>query len=134
MMPVYLVCGVPGSGKTWVCRQVCEKFAYVPHDLHINDHIEFVCTMAKQVKIPIITECPFAERVTKEKLEAGGCVVIPIFIVEKPEVVAERYLQREGKPLYQSGITRASSIGSRADEWGAFKGTAGEVLNYLKAI
>ncbi len=29
---IYLVCGVPGSGKTWVCKQLTDKFQYVAHD------------------------------------------------------------------------------------------------------
>ena len=32
MKTVYLVVGVPASGKSWVCEQLKDKFEYVHHD------------------------------------------------------------------------------------------------------
>lgn len=59
MQTVYLICGVPGSGKTWVCEHLKDKFNYIPHDEYLKDHARVICEAAKVVKRSIITECPF---------------------------------------------------------------------------
>lgn len=132
--PVYLVCGVSGSGKSWVCKQLTEKFHYIPHDEHFAHHPRVVWDATHTASKPIITECPFGERVLREKLEKWGCKVIPFFVVEAPEVCASRYLQREGKPIQPAAYTRASNIRQRAFEWDAPFGTSQEMLDLLKRI
>lgn len=156
MPDVYLVCGVSGSGKSWVCRQLKEKFSYVPHDrcwTHPNAkpdeealdpkwgppgsksiHVDVVSAISKMTPRPILTECPFAERKVREELEAKGLKVIPVFVIEPAETVAERYQAREGKPLPKAAFTRASSILDRAKEWSAFHGTANQVLEHLRGV
>jgi len=132
MQSVYLICGVPGSGKTWVCNQLTNKFNYIPHDDHLKDH-EFV--ISKEVfnsPKPIITESPFAERVCREKLESIGIKVIPYFVIEEPNIVKSRYEKRENKPVSQNVLTRAVTIKNRALEWNAPFGTSTEILNLLK--
>ncbi len=133
-MPVYLICGVPGSGKTWVCEQLQDKFAWLPHDLHYDDHVEATVMLAHHSSKPVITECPFGETATREKLEAMGCKVTPIFIVEQPQVVKRRYEKRTGKELPRNVATRSVTILERAHEWGALHGTSEEVLNHLKGL
>jgi len=160
---IYLVCGVAACGKSWACRQAAERFHYIPHDRcwvmpgsrgwdpglaaaadtqdHSawapgakSNHLEVLLEAAKIAEKPVLTECPFAERVLRDALEARGIEVIPIFVVEKPSVCATRYLRREGKPIPQAARTRAATIGDRAKEWGAFSGTSDEVLAHLKEI
>lgn len=136
MQPViYLICGVPGAGKTWVCERLTEAFQYIPHDKHFvfADLVQAIRqAVAVDPRMPIITECPFAERELREKLINLGFIVIPYFVVEKPEVVAQRYQAREKKPASKASITRASSIGIRAMEWGAPFGTSVAILDLLK--
>lgn len=132
MMPVYLVCGVSGSGKSWACRQLTDKYHYIEHDKHFKDHLKVVFHAARTADKPVITEVPFAERILKEKLESHQVKVIPVFVVEAPEVVAKRYSSREKKPLPKNAYTRATTIVDRAKEWNAFQGTSQEVLDYLK--
>lgn len=131
---VYLVCGVSGSGKTWVCKQLANKFTYVPHDEHFKDHVAAVFRAGLKSDKPVITEVPFAERDAKTKLEYLGCNVIPIFVVETPETVRKRYFQREGKEPQKAALTRAVSITERAKEWKTPMGTSSEVLKYLQGI
>lgn len=131
---VYLVCGVPGSGKTWVCRQMDGTFHYLPHDLHYKNHGDVVVRTARISEKPIITECPFGERVLREQLEKAGLRVIPFFVVEKPDTVKKRYEEREKKHVPQNVLTRAARIGERADEWKAPKGTSTEILQLLQAL
>lgn len=132
--PLYLVCGVSGSGKTWVCKQLKEKFAYVPHDMHYNGIIKACMTKAMGTDKPLITESPFGERLQKEDLERVGFHVIPVFVIEDPDLIAKRYIAREGKPIQKAAFTRAHTIINRAKEWNAFYGTSDEVLKYLEKI
>lgn len=155
MQPVYLVCGVSGSGKSWVCRQLKEKFSYVPHDKCWSHptakpsdgpdpkwgpkgsksiHTDVISLVAKMSQRPIVTECPFGERQVRTELEAKGLKVIPIFVVEEPGVVARRYQSREGKPIPAAAFSRASSIIDRAREWKSFHGTSDQVLEHLKGV
>jgi hypothetical protein len=134
MQPCYLICGVSGSGKSWVCRQLVDKFCYIPHDEHYNDHVQVIKRACLTSDKPIITECPFGERVLKGSIEVIGIRVIPYFVVERPEIVAKRYYEREKKLLPQNALTRASTIIQRAQEWNAPYGTSKEILEKLKAI
>lgn len=132
MQPIYLICGVSGSGKSWVCRQLAEKFHYIPHDEYYDLHPEMILEEARKSKKPLITESPFGERLLKERLEAEGMTVHPYFVIEKPEVVQKRYLEREKKELPKNALTRATTIVQRADEWKAPRGTSEQILTMLK--
>lgn len=129
---VYLICGVPGSGKTWVCERLLGQFTYVAHDDHMKDFVNAIWQVAQESDFPIVSECPFAERLIKGQLEAKGLTIIPLFIVEDSAVIERRYNQRSGKVFPKSHATRSVSILSRAIEWGAFHGTSEEVLDRIK--
>lgn len=92
-----------------------------------SNHAEVLIQATKVAKKPILTECPFAERVLRESLEARGIIVLPYFVVEMPHLVAARYFKREGKPLPKAALTRASSIINRALEWNAPCGTSTDI-------
>ncbi len=57
---VYLLCGVSGAGKTWVCKQLLDKFDYVPHDENFKDPMKPY--EKNDFSKDIITECPFADK------------------------------------------------------------------------
>jgi gluconate kinase len=163
LQPLVLVVGVSASGKSWACRQVAAQYHYVPHDRcwimpgqqgwdpsaiwaagmgdasryqkgAKSNHAEVLIAASRIAQKPVLTECPHGERPLREALEAHGIKVIPVFVVEPPQVVAMRYMKREGKPLPKAALTRASTIVNRAVEWGAFKGSSGEVLEYLRGM
>ncbi len=158
-----LACGVSGCGKSWACRQCTGRFHYIPHDrcwVHPDkpswdpktawaadmkdesrylpgaksNHFEVLLEATKIATKPVLTECPFGERPLREQLEAAGIEVIPVFVVEPPALVAERYQKREGKPIPNAAFTRAGNIIDRAREWGAFFGTSDEVLEHLRKL
>lgn len=131
MQPVYIVCGVSGSGKSWVCRQLMDKFAYVPRDQYFNTHARVVLQTARVAQKPVITECPFGERVLKEDLEKWGVKVNPYFIVERVEVVRARYEAREKKKIPKAALTRAETILNRVHEWNAPFGTSEQIFQKL---
>ncbi len=131
---VYLICGVPGSGKTWVCEQLKYKFDYLPHDEHFENFESAILMKAQKALKPVITECPFAERKIRERLEAWGVEVIPVFVVESAEVTRARFELRENKPFSKANMTRTSSIVGRAMEWSATYGTSTQILAYLRGL
>lgn len=155
MKRVFLIVGVPGSGKTWVCKQVTDKFHYVAHDRcwrhptlfpDKNDpdpkfpsgakstHVETIVYESRLTDKPIITECPFNEREISSEMQRKGLVVIPIFIVETPLTIKRRYEQRDGKPIPEHFMTRANSIKGRAIEWRARFGTSEQVVTLLREL
>ncbi len=132
---VILLCGVPGSGKTWVLDRLHDdKFTIVRNDDYIGHapgHLAGVVAVCAKGQKPVIVDCPFGERLVKDALEARGLEVYPFVIVEDPDVVAERYEAREGKPASKTTLARAYSISARADEWNAPRGTSSEILEHL---
>ena len=152
---VVLVCGVQGSGKSWICRQLTSQFEYVPHDQcwkHpiakpknqidakwgppgcVSTHFETIVKRAEDADRPVITEVPFAEKKLKEDLEAEGLTVMPVFVIEDTATLRKRYFGRERKHLNKSAVTRAEGLPERAAEWDAFAGTSAEVLDHLKHL
>lgn len=131
---IYLVVGAPGSGKSWVCEQLKGTFEYVPHDLYPKTYIAEVLERVKTAPKPLLIETPFSVSKIVEPLNQAGYSVIPVFIIETPNVTAERYLKREGKPIPQGHLTRIETYKQRANELKAFQGTSNEVLSYLKGI
>ncbi len=131
--PVYLVCGVPGSGKTWVCKQLTDLFHYIPHDLYYSTHVKVLVKAVREASKPVLTEVPFGERLIREELEAKGVTVIPYFVIIKPETARKQYTARENKPYPKMFFSRASTIKNRAIEWNAPHGTSPEILALLKA-
>ena len=129
---LYLICGVPGAGKTWVCNQLKYKYTYLPHDDYKKTFVQAVINAACTSARPLISECPFGETEVTEQLGFKGITVYPYFIVESPHIVSNRYFKREGKPLYKGAITRATTIKDRAIEWDCPFGTAQEILELLK--
>lgn len=135
MKDVLLICGVPGSGKSWVCERLPDFFTYIRHDDYIKaDYAQAIELTYQAGKRNIVADCPFKERELREKLEVYGFRVDPIFIVEAPQVVAERYFKREGKQISNASFTRATTIQDRAKEWQAPMGTSQEVLDFLKSL
>lgn len=155
MVSVHLVCGVAAAGKSWLCRQLTDKFHYLPHDqcwknqngvtgLQLKSdawpkgaasiHVAEVVKAAQTATKPVITECPFAEREVRQQIEAFNIKVLPYFVVEPPHVVGRRYRARERKDCPKNVLTRAATIKDRAKEWGAPAGTSEEILAILRTV
>lgn len=134
MKKLYLLCGVSGSGKSYVCNRMAHKFTYVSHDLYKDTLIDAVVNASKRTEKALLVDCPFGETKLREDLTAQGFDVIPLFIIESPEIVSKRYFAREKKPITKSALTRASTIVNRADEWKALKGTSDQMLNILLSL
>lgn len=138
MKTAYMVVGVPGSGKSWVCEQLTELFEYVHHDLYIGmagqTYVKAIIKASRTAEKPLLIEAPFSISEIKEPLEASGFRVIPVFILEHPAVVAARYRKREQKSIPPAHITRLRTYAERAKKWNSFSGTSKQVFEHLKKI
>lgn len=136
---IYLLVGVPGVGKTWVCEQIKHKFEYVHHDGFIylkqpGAYLKAIMEKAPVATKPILIEAPFSISETKDPLEKAGYKVIPIFIIEDELVLKLRYQNREKKPIPVGHLTRMKTYMDRARDWGSFTGTSAQVLEHLKTV
>ena len=154
MARVVLVCGVQGSGKSWVCRQLTKDYVYIPHDRcwshptakpstgldpkwgppgSVSTHLTELLKAAGRGGKAVLTEAPFGETRLRDALTAAGVRVEAVFIAESPATLARRLQEREGRELSRDVLARAARIHEKASRWGAFAGTSDEVLRYLRS-
>lgn len=132
MRPIYLLVGVPGSGKSWVCNQLSEMYEHIPHDDYMKGgYLEALLEASDEDGDPILAEAPFSVSQIKEPLEGEGRQVFCVFIIESHNVLSERYYEREGRPIPRGHLTRQETYRERASEYDSFMGTSEEVLEYL---
>lgn len=137
---IYMVVGVPCSGKSWVCEQLRDRFHYVRHDDYIDrDYVNEIVRVANSTRMlpaakPLLIETPFSMSQILEPLEKAGFNVTPVFILETREVLRDRYRAREGTPIPQGHLTRQDTYRVRASHMQAFRGTSSEVLRYLQSL
>lgn len=135
-----MLTAVPGSGKTWVTNQVKDRFTFVHHDGFIGHirqpevYVNAILEAAADSKRPLLIEAPFSMSQIMEPLEAEGYKVIPVFIIEDPEVLKARYFAREGRDIPKGHITRMGTYAQRAKAMGGFSGTSAQVLEHLKQV
>lgn len=137
---VYLVCGVPASGKSWVCQQLTDKFEYVHHDGfvgHINHpeaYVKAVAQAAVSAARPILAEAPFSISSIEQPLTRIGHQVIPFFIIEDEKILRDRYKGRgrHEEHIIQGHLSRQKTFLERALTRGAFYGNSTQVLSRLK--
>ena len=130
---IYMVIGCPGSGKSWVCTRLIAEYQYVRHDSFIGaDYVAEIVRQAKTATKPLLIETPFSVSQIKDPLELQEFRVTPVFIIEQPDVVRQRYRTREGKDIPAGHLSRQATYEQRARAWQAFRGTSDQVLAYLK--
>lgn len=140
MKNVYLVIGVPASGKSWVCDQLKDIFHYVHHDgfIYLKDpqaYLREVCKEAITATKPLLIEAPFSMKIMQD-LKNLGFEVMSVFIIEKPELLRRRYAERQRyEPhIIQGHLTRQKTFEARACEQAAFMGNSTQVLEHLKGL
>ena len=132
-MNIVLICGTPGSGKTWICNQLKDKYFYIPHDDYIGkDYGWALIKKSRSIDKPILGEAPFQISELIRRLQNSGATVKPYFIIEDSETTKTRYEDREKKPIPQGHLTRIETLKKRAKEYRAPYGTSSEILEMLK--
>lgn len=128
---IYLICGVSGAGKSWVCKQLVDKFHYVSFDGNPKKkHLELLSD--PNISKPILHDLPIKIS-TFIKRNAYQFDIKPIFIVETQEVIEAR-LKARGGEWTESAAKRMQAIDARNKKYGVFSGTADEVLAYLLKV
>ena len=125
---VYLVSGVSGAGKSWVCEQLLDKFSYVSYDRNSKSkHLDLLKQQSDKPKLydPPIKISTFIRR------HSDIFDIHPIFIIEDEATIKARLAQRGGV-FTDSAIKRIAAIESRNKKYGVFSGTSSEVLVYLQ--
>jgi group I intron endonuclease len=121
-MKVYLVCGVSGSGKSWVCEQFTDFVKYVPYDQH-----GFILpTLDVELH-----DRPVLISTTINRFRKNGVEVVPIFIKETFEVIKGRIIFRGGS-VSNNLHKRWIKVNAMAEKYAAFIGTSSEVLEFLR--
>lgn len=132
---VYMVVGCPGSGKSWVCDQLREHFTYVRHDDHIGgNYVAEILKAFKHSTRPLLIETPFSMSQLIDPLKKAGVHVTPVFIIEKHDVIRERYRKRGSGEIPAGHLSRQLTYELRAEGQQAFRGTSEQVLAYLKSV
>lgn len=127
---VYMVCGASGSGKSWVCEQLIDKFTYVSYDKNIKSkHVEL---LQQSTDKPLLYDPPIKIS-TFIKRYSNIFNIIPIFIIESEETIRSRIHQRGGR-FTEALSKRIHQIQKRSVKYGIFSGTSSEVLAYLRGI
>ncbi len=129
---IYLIIGVPGSGKSWVSAQLEQRFNVVRHDDYIGEDYARALAEADGQDKPVLGELPFGITEIKTKLETKGYEVVPVFILEDTNTLTKRYQEREGKDIPRGHLTRQETYRQRAKEYRAYSGTSLQVLEHLK--
>lgn len=122
-MKVYMVCGVSGSGKSWVCNQLAAHVKYVPVD--------------KMGHILPTEELELHDRVIKisttiKKWRLLGIEVVPVFILGDFLKVKKQLVGRGGR-ITKSLYSRWKRMVSLERKYSAFTGDSAEVLKWLRA-
>lgn len=126
---LYLVCGVSGSGKSWVCNQL-NDVSYLPSDsAGKKNHVEKLLELSKLNK-PLVYDLSVGIS-TFIKRNIDKFDIRPVFIVETKELILERLKQRATGTALSD--TRIVAINKRAQSYATFSGTSQEVLDYLNA-
>lgn len=133
---IFLLSGVPGSGKSWVCERAKEFYNYIPHDAYIGgQYIPAIIDAAYNGHRPVLIETPFSMSQIITPLEDEGLRVVPIFVIESPDVLERRWEVRGTPESARKGhLTRQNTYKARAMEYCAFCGGSDDVLFYLKSI
>lgn len=128
---IYLICGVPGAGKTWVAEQLT-NFNYLPHDQYtVSEYGKALLNAEAHSDTPILAEAPFRISLLIDELRQHGAQVKTYYINEPLHTIAGRYQVRENKAYPKQHMTNYRKYSGR--EW-TFSGSSEDVLQELKKV
>lgn len=129
---VYLLVGVPCSGKSWVCDRLDgSKYNVVRHDDHIGGDYVAALTKAAHGDRSVVGETPFSITQIAAPLTKAGIEVKPVFVMAGANELRARYRDRKRNEYANGNLTRQRTYEERAKEYKAFSGSSSEVLEYL---
>ncbi len=139
MQTVYLLVGVPGSGKTWVLdRLPPDKFTIIRNDDFIDcmpEHTPAIVNASRAGGRPVICDVPFSMSMVTVPLGDAGVPMKAVYLIEDVNHLLLRWHERKTKQSAQDGhLTRQQTYQLRAMTSDAPCGTSDEMLEYLSRI
>jgi hypothetical protein len=128
-VPMYIVCGPAGAGKSWICDQL-QDVNYISYDLVPKEqHYHYMVELSKNGK-PIVYD-PFRKISTLVGRYSSMFDIKVVLIKETPEIVLGRLKGRDSK-LSLNEVKMYCDKSNRNAKIAAFSGTSQEVLDYLR--
>lgn len=128
---VYVVAGLNGVGKSWVCNQLdASKVAHIDYDsMHRSEHLNSIIAVSALNK-PIVYDNPFDAR-TFIKNNKDKFNITLVVIDESDETLIQRLLSRGSPHKTIVKVLRRKGKIERLKKRADFIGTSTEVLGYL---
>jgi len=130
---IYVLVGVPASGKSWVCSQLREQYHHLAHDEYARDAYVAALKSAAQGNRPILAEAPFNAADLVAKLRMSAIPTEQILVTAPLNTITARYYERNGKDYpanFRTNHGRYEADSSRF--W--FSGTSSQVVDKLKGL
>lgn len=126
---IFLVFGVSGSGKSWVCKQLQDKFEYVSYDeVPKKDQLQMMLNANKPILHDrSIKTSTFIKR-NSDKFDIRVVCILGDFIRVKEQ------LKNRGGKITKSLYKRWKIMHRRADKYAEFVGDSDEVYRYLRDV
>jgi group I intron endonuclease len=121
MKTVYLLCGVPGTGKSWIAEKVSHLVKYVSYDK--QGYVEPTATIE-------LHDRPVHISTTIKRWRSKGINVVPLFVAGNIEKVKDQLLKRGGR-VTPNFDTRWKRVLRLSERYGVFTGSSDEVLAFL---
>ena len=130
--PIFVVIGVSGVGKSWVCSRL-DKFHYVSYDkLKTRDDRVTAIAAATWEDKPVVFDPVVHVSSYLKKLPSDQTYVV--CIIEDEQTIRSRLLGRRSvKGLTEAGLSRMKRIQWYADRKAKFSGTSSQVLDWIKS-
>jgi hypothetical protein len=130
---VYLVAGLNGVGKTWVCEQLDKSLcSYIPYDAISKDKHYYSILAASEHGRPVIYDNPYDAR-TFYKNNKNSLNIKLITINEKEDVIIDRLLGRGSNHKTIAKVLNRTGKIHRLIKVSDYVGTSKEVLDYLNS-
>lgn len=124
---VYIVSGVSGAGKSWVCNQLTKYAKYIPYDKTLM--LEAIATMKKAtmpILYDIVTNVSTFIKKNQDSLDIRLIIIAGDFLQVKAQL-----LDRGGK-VTKSLYSRWKRMKYHSKHNAIFTGSSQEVLDFLK--
>lgn len=128
---IYIVSGIAGSGKSWVCNQLTSKFHYIAYDKNKKkDHLHLIRSAPKDKIILYdlnINTSTFIRR-NCEEFNIRFVTILGDFLQVKQQ------LKDRGGKITKGTYSRWKVMKKRANTYGECQGSSSEILKYLKNL
>jgi hypothetical protein len=131
-IPLIILTGQSGSGKSWVVNRLRDAFQTLEYDrVPKEQHYHYLVEMSHSNSKPIIYD-PLRKPMSIYRRYSNLFDTKLIVIVEEPDVVKQRIIGRGGSSISNVDLfySKFKKLAAKAH----FHGTSNEVLSYIKSL